>query len=417
MRVLHVLHHSTPYLDGYCIRSRQIVEFQKAAGVAVRVLTSAQHEIEVERPAESYVPSEEINGITYHRTPLPAGAVREGLSRLPFGRQAVFMRQLEQSILQTIRRHPVDVIHAHSPVLCGLPALRAARRAGLPLVYEARGFWEDGFIGKWRGGERSFRYRLSRHLETRVFRNADAALAISQHMLDDIAGRGVEPAKLRRVPNGVDVALFAPVARDEALVRQHRLDGAAVIGFVGSLYRFEGLEVMLRAMVDVGARVPHARLVIVGGGEQEHELPGLATALGIRDRVLIVGRVPHADVTRYYSIMDVLVYPRVNNRTTRLTTPLKPLEAMAMGKPVVGSDVGGIREIFGDGRIGVLVSPDEPQALSDALVDLLLDPERRAAVGEAGQRYALDERSWERLVDQYISIYADVNGHRPNSRP
>jgi len=408
MRVLHVLHHSTPYLDGYCIRSRQIVEFQKAAGVDVRVITSAQHEIEVQRAPEAYVEHEEISGITYHRTELPRGAALRAAAKLPFGRQAVFMRQLQRAILQTVRDSPVDVIHAHSPVLCGLPALRAARRAGLPMVYEARGFWEDGFIGKWRGGERSLRYRVSRGLETYVFKHADATLAISQHMLNDIAARGVDRSKMFRVPNGVDTSLFLPLAPDLALRREHQLEGTAVVGFVGSLYQFEGLEVLLQAMVDVAVRVPHARLVIVGGGQQEKDLPGIVESLGLRDRVLLVGRVPHQDVTRYYSIMDVLVYPRIDNRTTRLTTPLKPLEAMAMGKAVVGSDVGGIREIFADGRIGLLFPAGDARALAASLAELLLDTGKRAAVGEAGRKYALDERSWQSLVQQYIKIYATV---------
>jgi len=416
MRVLHVLHHSIPYLDGYCIRSRQIVEFQKAAGVEVRVITSAQHELEVKRPPEAYVETEEIDGVTYHRTPLPEGAIRSATGRLPFGRQAVFMHQIYAAILRTLRAYPVDILHAHSPVLCGLPTLRAARRAGVPIVYEARGFWEDGFISKWRGGERSFRYRLSRALETHVFKNADAVLAISHQMLNDISARGVEAKKLYRVPNGVDATSFAPLPPDRALIHDHHLEGAVVVGFIGSLYRFEGLETLLKAMAYVVPRVPRAKLAIVGGGEQEHELARLAEALGLRDHVIIVGRVPHQDVNRYYSIMDVLVYPRINSRTTQLTTPLKPLEAMAMGKPVIGSDVGGIREIFADGRVGVLFPAEDEEALAEALIELLVDPGKRFAIGEEGRRYALEERSWQELVQQYLRVYAAVESRERGFR-
>ena len=254
MKILHVLHHSTPYLDGYCIRSKQIVDFERAIGLDVRVITSPQHEIEVERPRSRFVPEETIDGVVHHRTPVPNGAMASAGLGLPMARRALFMRALEQAIRRLTAEQEFDLIHAHSPVLCGLPALRAASGRALPLVYEVRGFWEDGFLDEWRGGERSLRYKLSRHLETRVFRGAAAVVGISQHILDDIAGRGIPPQKLFRVPNGVDARLFGPADRDAALVAKHGLHGAAVVGFIGSFYEFEGLESLIRAMVEVRSR-------------------------------------------------------------------------------------------------------------------------------------------------------------------
>ena len=412
MRVLHVLHHSTPYLDGYCIRSKQIVDFQHAIGLQVEVVTSPQHEIEVQRLEGRPPDPEAIDGVTYHRTALPAGTVARQAMRSSLGRRLLFMRALQASVRRLVQERGFDLVHAHSPVLCGSPALRAASSLGTPLVYEVRGFWEDGFISKWSGGEKSWQYRLSRHMETGVLKRADAALAISQAMVEEIASRGIDRHKLFRVPNGVDATLFTVRPRDEELGTKLGLQGTLVAGFIGSLYEFEGLPCLIEAMARLRRSVPEARLVIVGGGEQETVLAALVEQLGLREQVRLVGRVPHRDVGRYYSLMDVLVYPRVDNRTTRLTTPLKPLEAMAMGKAVVGSDVGGVQEILDDGRAGLLFRAGDSADLARRLEQLFRDPALREQLGRAGQRFALEQRSWSHLVTQYEEIYKGVLGRR-----
>jgi PEP-CTERM/exosortase A-associated glycosyltransferase len=410
MKVLHVLHHSVPYLDGYCIRSKQIVDFQRSIGIDVRVLTSAQHEVEVGRMTGAGVPPEVIDGVTYHRTRLRSDGISRLSRRVPFTCEGTMMAALASSLRRVLRSEPVDVVHAHSPVLCGLPSVFTASARGLPMVYEVRGFWEDGFIERWRRGERAIRYKVSRGLETMVFRRASAVVGISQHMLDDIAGRGISPRKLHRVPNGVDTRRFAPAPKDPHILQRHELGTAPVIGFIGSFYQFEGLESLLDAMVRVRTRLPEARLLLVGGGEQEHLLPRRIIELGLQRHVIATGRVPHADIAGYYSVMDVLVYPRLRNRTTEMTTPLKPLEAMAMGKAVVGSDVGGIRELLDDGRVGLLFPAGDSTQLADRLCDLLTDTERRERLAIAGREYVLRERSWDALVERYRALYASLTG-------
>jgi PEP-CTERM/exosortase A-associated glycosyltransferase len=296
-----------------------------------------------------------------------------------------------------------------------MPARRAAATAGIPFVYEVRAFWEDGFINRWRGGERSAQYRVSRGLETRLFRSADAVVAISQRMLDDIAARGIPSDRLFRIPNGVDVDAFIPVEKDASLMRQLGLSDNPVVGFIGSFYQFEGLDCLLESMVSVVRALPQARLMLVGSGEQAQAVDRMVDELGIRGHTIVVGRVPHTQVARYYSVTDVLVYPRHRNRTTSLVTPLKPLEAMALGKAVVGSDVGGIHELLGDGRVGLLFEAGNSDDLAAALVRLLRDPDLRRRLGEAGREHALREHSWANLVHSYEQLYRAVNRRTPRN--
>jgi PEP-CTERM/exosortase A-associated glycosyltransferase len=410
MRVLHVLHHSVPYLDGYCIRSKQIVDFQRNIGLDVRVLTSAQHEIEVGRPVHAPVESERIDGIQYHRTRLPLGALLRQGRQVPFVRELTMMWALGARLRRLVRAESIDVIHAHSPVLCGIPAAVVGAIAGVPVVYEVRGFWEDGFLQRWARGNRSIRYKVSRYLETLVFRRAAAVVGISQHTLDDIEARGIPREKLYRVPNAVDATVFVPGPTDAEVVARHGLENRPVVGFIGSFYQFEGLECLLDAMACVRQRLPEARLLLVGGGEQESILPQRVQELSLQSEVIIVGRVPHEQVARYYSVMDLLVYPRLRNRTTDLTTPLKPLEAMAMGKAVIGSDVGGIEELLDNGRVGTLFEAGNSRQLAERILALLTDDVLRERQAAAGREYVLRERAWDRLVLDYRRIYTALAG-------
>jgi PEP-CTERM/exosortase A-associated glycosyltransferase len=405
MRILHVLHHSLPHHDGYSIRSKYILEFQRRAGFEVEAVTSAHHEFEVGRVgSERSVLVEDVDGVRVHRTPLSdSRSLRFQLSK-PFLRERALMTLLHQSVLRVLDERCFDIVHVHSPVICGLPALRAARSRGLPFVYEVRALWEDGFVETGRFSAQSFRYRISRRLETSVFRKAAAVAAISEHLLDEIARRGIPGEKLFHVPNGVDVAAFQPLDRDQALAGRLALPAGAVLGFIGSFYAFEGLDSLLRAMPLVLERVPHARLLLVGGGDEEGRLKRTAAELGLEGRVLFTGRVPHGEVRKYYSLIDVLVYPRVSNRTTELVTPLKPLEAMALGRAVLGSDVGGIRELFGGGAAGCLFRPEDTHDLAAKAVRLLEDAALRQQFCSAA-RERVEAYRWESVVERYAKVY------------
>lgn len=406
MRVLHVLHHSLPHLDGYSVRSRSIVTFQRQFGIEPVVLTSAHHELEVGRLHGQPPSPETILGIDHYRTPLPQTTAGRAQLRVPFIRERTFMRALARSLAHTLARVPVDLIHAHSPVLCGIPAMRAARRLGVPFVYEVRAFWEDALLSSRPSAGQRVKYRYSRSLESGVLKQADAVVAISRHMLDEIQARGVPRSRLHHVPNGVDLARFTPQPPDVALAERLGIGGCPTIGFIGSFFDFEGLDCLVRALPAVLERVPTCRLVLVGAGEAEAKIRDLVRELGLQDMVRQVGRVPQEEVARYYSIMDVLVYPRLRERITELVTPLKPLEAMAMERVVVGSDVGGIKELLN--TAGVLFKAGDPADLARHLETLLKSPEARGRLARAGRAYVLAERRWEALISRYSAIYDEA---------
>jgi PEP-CTERM/exosortase A-associated glycosyltransferase len=391
--IAHVLDHALPELSGYSIRSHNILRALRSHGLPVMGMA----------PAAGAAPGEdEVDGVPYVRLPRRAA---------PFG-SAASMLALFGDLRRQLASRRVVLVHAHTPVRAGLPALWAARWAGVPMVYELRGLWEESAVQRGRMARRSIRYQLSRQLETWLMRHADALAAISRGLIDEAQRRGVAGDRILYVPNGVDADHFQPRPADAALAERHRLTGKLVFGFIGFFFAYEGIDLLVRALAQIRSHVPDARLLLVGDGDMEGELRAQVSRLQLDSHVVMTGRVPHSEVQRYYSVCDVLVYPRRSSRLTRMVTPLRPLEAMAMGKPVVASDLGGLREIVRHGETGLLVAPDDPGSLAAALARLAADPVGRRRMQDGARRFAAEERNWNRLAAVYSAAYARLLGAR-----
>lgn len=383
--------------SGYTFRTRAIMTAQVAKGWAVAGVTGLRH-------SAAGPDSETADGLNFFRT----RATRRQIAVPAIG------ECLEIGALAGALRHVADdfrpdIIHAHSPCLNGIAGLRVARRSGLPFVYEIRAFWEDAAVGNGTGTQGSFKYRLTRALETWVAKRADAVAVICEGLRLDLIARGVDPEKIFVSPNGVDLGLFGnPPPPDAALAAQLGLAGADVIGFIGSYYDYEGLDDLVSAMPMIISKRPKAHLLMVGGGPMETALKVQVAALGITDRVHFIGRVPHQEVERYYSLIDVLAYPRKKMRLTDLVTPLKPLEAMAQGKLVAASDVGGHRELIDDGVTGILFAPDSPAAIAEALVGLFADRQGWERRRKTARAYVERDRNWSSNISRYEPVYQEL---------
>ncbi len=401
-RVLHILDHSLPLHSGYTFRTRAILKAQQAMGLEVLGITGLRHK--ADGP-----PVEEIDGLVFHRT---SGGV-SGPTGLREWRE---IARLADTVEALGREWRPDVLHAHSPALCGAAGLRAAARLGLPLVYEIRAFWEDAAVGNGASREGSAKYRLTRALENRVVAKADAVVTICQGLRQDLIARGTDPARIAIMPNGVDLELFGtPLARDPALAADLGLGDGPVIGFIGSFYDYEGLDDLIAAMPALTARHPQARLLLVGGGPCGEALRAQAAASPATAAIRFVGRVPHDQVERYYALADVMAYPRKRSRLTDLVTPLKPLEAMAQGKLVAASDVGGHRELIADGVTGALFAPDDPAACASVLANLLDRKEQWEAYRSAGRAHVEQQHDWRRNAERYRDVYQALLRPAPNS--
>ncbi|PJA57945.1 MAG: glycosyltransferase, exosortase A system-associated [Rhodocyclales bacterium CG_4_9_14_3_um_filter_68_10] len=406
MRVLHVLDHSIPLHSGYTFRTLAILREQRALGWETCHLTSPKHHV-------AQADEEDIDGWHFHRTRMQDPA----LARVPGAREFRLMSRMEARIGEIIARERPDIIHAHSPVLNAIPALRAGRRFGIPVIYEVRAFWEDAAVDHGTGREGGLRYRLTRGLETHALKRAAHVTTICEGLRREIVGRGIPAERVTVIPNAVDVAGFRfDEPPDEALRAKLGLAGATVIGFLGSFYAYEGLDLLVQALPLLLREVPDARVLLVGGGPHEAVIRQAAVRLGVEDKVVFAGRVPHAEVHRYYGIVDVLAYPRRPMRLTELVTPLKPLEAMAQGRLLVASDVGGHRELIRDGETGMLFRAGSAESLAAVLADLLRRRSEWPRLKAAGRRFVEAERTWAGSVARYRPVFEVLAGRGSGDR-
>ena len=396
LKVLHVLDHSLPVQSGYAFRSAAILQEQRAMGIATLQVTGPKQ-------GGGDAVREEAGGLCYERTPGAATL----LARLPAGDPLDVVLRLRRRLHEIVARERPDVIHAHSPCLNAL----AAFGLGPPLAYEMRSSWEDAAVSTGTTTEGSVRYRLSRALETFVLRRANAITTICEGLRREIESRGIPSDRIVVVPNAVDAdALGAPPPAAAPVRRERGLEGAFVIGFLGTFFAWEGLALLIEAMPAILKRRPEARLLLVGSGVEEPALRSAVIRLGLQHEVVFAGRVPHAGIPALYAAVDLLAYPRLPMRLTDMVTPLKPLEAMAAGKALVASDVGGHRELIVDGETGVLFAAGDREALATAVLRVAEDPALVARLRANGPEHVRRQRTWRQSVAAYAPIYAALAG-------
>lgn len=397
-RILHVLDHSLPLHSGYTFRTLSILREQRKLGWETFHLTTPKH-------VGCTQPEEDVDGWHFYRTPAATGKA----ANWPLAGELALMMRVEQRLFEVARALRPNVLHAHSPVLNAIPALRVGRRLGLPVVYEVRAFWEDAAVDHGTTTEGSLRYRMTRALETWALKRADHVTTICEGLRSDIVARGIPAGRVTVIPNAVDIDAFDPGGTpDAALKSRLGLDGCTVVGFIGSFYAYEGLDLLLEALPGIVATLPDVRLLLVGGGPQEQALREQAARLGLAGKVVFTGRVPHGEVQRYYDLIDVLAYPRHSMRLTELVTPLKPLEAMAQGRLLVASDVGGHRELIRDGETGMLFRAGSAESLAETVVQLLAKREYWPDLRDAGRRFVEQERNWTASVGNYVDVYRGI---------
>lgn len=398
-RVLYCVHSTPAYgTNGYAIRTAGVAKGLRANGVDVVVVARAGfpwdsgHKGAARR---TVVQREGIEYVHHPGTPLSEATTLEAID------------EAADAFLREARRQRPEVIQAASNYLTALPALLTARRLGVPFVYEVRGIWELSVASERPGWERSERFRLQADLEDLVLRSADRVLAITQQVAEHLIERGVEARRIDVLPNAVDVREQLPLPRDDAYAEKLGLDASKPwIGFAGSMVAYEGLDVLLRATAVLKDRGLDFQVVLAGGGKQEQELKALRDELELGGLVKFLGRRPHDEMPRLLSLIDIVPCPRLDERVTRLVSPLKPLEAFANGKAVVLSDVPPHRDLAGaQQERALLCEPGSVESLADALERLLRDTELRAELGRQGRLWVTRERQWSAVCRAAVSAH------------
>lgn len=405
MRVMHILHRSVPGTHGYAVRSKEIVGKQAARGLEPAVITSPS-----QAPAGELdeLRSEVIDGVRYYRSCGKFLAPhKEVHDRSPM-RSALRILQNVNLLTMTLkvgRMFKPDVIHAHSPFTCGIVGNITGRILGVPTVYEMRGIWEDSHTSRYGLSRTSLRYRGVRRLENIALAGADHCVVISEALKAELIDRGIEQDKISIVPNGVDCGYFRPGPPEPELITNLGLGDAVVFGYVGYFFQYEGLDLLFEAFALLARQFSRLKLLLVGDGELMPLLRRMAKEQRLEERVVFTGRVGHDRVPDYYRAFDFLVLPRRLGREAALVTPLKPLEIMAVGKPVVASSVGGHLEIVQDDVNGLIFESDNVESLAARCRLLVENESARRELGARARTWVETHRDWNVLIDRYVALY------------
>ena len=399
-RVLHVVSRALPYHQvGYTLRSQSIGEAQLAAGLDARFATIGNF------PANVGVPDAprdwEVRGVPYHR--LAPDFADNGFHDRLVTASARCLAELAERIRPA-------VLHAASNHLQAQVALAVARPLGIPVVYEVRGFLEETWASHPERDEdaarASERFQAVRDTESRVMAASDAVVTLSETMRLEIIARGCAPDAVVVIPNAVDVERFRPMPRDDALATRLGIGDEPVFGYISTFTAYEGIRYLLEAAATLRGRGRRFRILLVGDGRDRDAIVEQAHRLGLDDGTLVMpGRVPNDEITRYYSVIDVFVVPRTADRVSTLVTPLKPFEAMAMERPLVVSDVPPLREIVAPGEAGLLFRPEDAADLASVLEGLLDDEALRARLGRQAREWVAAERTWAQNGARYRALY------------
>lgn len=378
---------------GYTVRTHRIALAQREAGLDTHVVTRLGYPLnQGVGDARARV---DVDGVPYHRLLpwLPPADPRDAVAT---------SADLAGRLVEELRP---AVLHAVSNHLNAAVALELGRRHGIPVVYEVRGFLEDSWLSRDPAHrETDDFYRLTRELETRRMAEADAVVTLGEAMRAEIASRGVPEEKIFTVPNGVDEAFLEPLPDPGDLrARLGIPDGATVVGLTSSFYGYEGIDTLIDAAALLRDRGAPVTLLLVGDGPERGALERRAAGHGVH--AVFTGRVPMESVRRYHAVLDVFAVPRRADRVCQLVTPLKPIEAMAGGIPVIASDVKALREIVEPGVTGTLTVPEDPEAWANCLEDLAYAPELRRKIGRSAREWVAAERTWRAVTAGYRAAY------------
>ncbi|GAB2892854.1 glycosyltransferase [Neomicrococcus lactis] len=328
----------------------------------------------------------------------------------------VFLHRSADIFVREAIAQRASLIQSASNHLTALPALIAARRLGLPFVYEVRGLWEVTEASTnidWLDSER---YLAAIQLETQVAKEADKVLAITSQLKDELVRRGVSSDRIELLPNASDPFDFVPFPASKALKKKHSIsDEDIVVGYAGSVIAYEGLELLVHGFHQALSTAENLKLVVVGDGAGLSKVRDLVSDLGITGNVRFAGRMPASKVPDYVNLMDIVACPRLSNPVTEMVSPIKPLEAFAAGKPVLASNVAPLVDLIGpDQERGQLFEAGDESSLCNALLELAADSELRADKGRSARTWVEANRSWEVTASSLKLIHDELLGLERN---
>ncbi len=398
-KVFYMLHNRLPYNSGgYATRSHGLLTGVHQYGWQMNGVSRLGYPWD-KMPDKVSTEMDEIDGIKYHR--LQNGTI--GLGKLPIKE---YLLEYAKELTKLVEKERPEFIHAASNYMNGIVANYVANSLGIKCIYEVRGLWEITRISRQPEWKNTEYYNLMSKMEADAAKNADMVFTLTEALKDEMISRGVNADKVQLLPNGVNSGRFLPRERNQELAKELGLTDKVVIGFIGSVVGYEGLDYLISAtelLVQKG--IENFAVLIVGDGSAWQEIKADVKARGLEANVIFTGRVPHDQVEDYYSIVDIAPFPRKGIPVCEMVSPLKPFEAMSMEKAIISSDVAALAEFVFEGQNGVLFKKDNSEDLALKLETLIQDDELRNKLGKQAREWVVEHRDWKVITEKLAGVY------------
>lgn len=314
-------------------------------------------------------------------------------------RRILASQELAANLLPRFKGDAPDFIYERAS-LFGTAGVALARALKVPLVVELNApLVEEQSL--YRGAGLG---ALALEAEKFTLSEADAVFTVSAPLREHVLALGAEPDRVQVLPNGVDPEQFRPGPRDEILRARLGLGPGPVLGFLGGLRPWHGVEILPELLARLSSRHPDAQLLFAGDGQLRGELERRLGELGLLERAFFTGNLPHEQVPAVVRLFDVALAPYPNLDHAFYFSPLKVFEYMACGVAVVASSCGQISEVVRDGGNGCLVPPGDLDALTSACARLLADPALRARLGLAASELIRREFTWNENAERVVAL-------------
>lgn len=406
-RIAYILHNALPYASGgYATRGHGLAKGLKNNGFDIKAISRPgfPYDMKPELKNKHLPEFEKIDEIDYIRIWEP---YRNSVDTVDY------MRQASDKFFQKFLELQPEIVIAASAYLSAVPAFIAAKKLGIPFIYEVRGFWEITTASRYPEFARSIQFKNQVQVESAIANRADYVFTLTGAMKKELGKRGTDENKITLLPNSCNPQQFTPRVKDKQLMSKLGFpENVPVIGYIGTFVFYEGLELLTEACGILKRRGLNLRLLLIGNENTANETRGpiterilqLAQEYKLSDWLVMPGRIPFEMVEAYYSLIDIAPFPRKPLPVCEMVSPMKPLEALAMEKAVLVSSVEALSEMIIPEKTGLVFEKGNVQDFANKLERLIVDKELRSMLGKNGRVWVEKERTWQKTAEKATNV-------------
>jgi glycosyltransferase involved in cell wall biosynthesis len=318
-----------------------------------------------------------------------------------------YIKKYILSVIKLALENNAVILHAATNYWNGIAALYAAKYLKIKSIYEVRVLWEDTSTVSKPELKGSDLLKMIQVQEKKIFDEADKIITINNSLKDRLIINGVDGDKIEVVYNGVDTNTFSPnsSSRENLRVKHNIQNEDIVIGYIGTLSNYEGLNYILECMKQLIEESYQIKFLVIGDGPYKNDMMNLITQYKLENEVICLNKMKHSKVFEYYNMIDIIIYPKKKCDLCNSTSGNKILEAMSMGKPIIASELEAFKEIITDGENGILCEPDNLNDLISKTKLLIQDDELRTKIGENARNWVVTNRQWTDSAEKMKAIY------------